>query len=249
MTNQVNTTIEQAATAVPASIFGAPATETPVETPLVSIPAELASLVGEGKKYKDIPAALSSISPAQEHIKNLESSLKELREDLAKRETTEELLTRLEKKASENASQETPALSTQDLEGLVTKVLDSKVSAKRREDNISLVDTEMKKVYGEKATETLVAKARELSLSVKEMEALAAKSPQAFLAMFRTASTTTSTDRTSSLNTEGVAPVSGEKNFAHFQKLRKENPTLYYSPATQQEMHRKAKEQGSRFYG
>jgi len=247
MTDQVNTTEITPETTETPTVFGKSAPETPEVTPALSIPTELSDLIGEGKKYKDLNAALASIPHAQEHIKSVETSLKELREDLAKRATAEELLDQLEKKSKEK-SPDAPPISIQDLEGLVSKTLASTVAKQQQEKNILSVDAEIRKVYGEKSEEAVANKAKELGLSIKEMEGLAAKSPQAFLAFFKTPDMQPSADKTSTLNTEGLVPKSDEKNFAYYQKVRKENPTAYYSPSFQQEMHRRAKELGSKFY-
>lgn len=252
MTNQVNTTggdpANNTAPATEPSIFGAVEVNQPPIKADPSLPEELTPLVGPDKKYKDVETALKSIPHAQEHIQSLETSLKELRDDLAKRETAEELLRRLEAKAAE-LPQEVKGVSAQDLEGLVNKVLDSKSEQKKYVDNISMVDTQMKATYGEKATEVLKDKAKELELSIPELQVLAAKSPKAFLAMFSESPKESSQNKSPSLNTDALgAQPSTDKTFAYYQKLRKDNPTMYYSPRVQQEMHQRAKDLGPKFY-
>ena len=56
------------------------------------IPTEVQALVGEGKKYQSTEDALRSVPHAQKHIETLESELAEVREELTKRRTTQELL-------------------------------------------------------------------------------------------------------------------------------------------------------------
>src|SRR5687768_7954579 len=65
-----------------------PATTTQENT----IPPELVELVGAGKKYATVEAALKALPHSQSHINKLEAELATLREEVTKRKTTQELL-------------------------------------------------------------------------------------------------------------------------------------------------------------
>ena len=62
------------------------------QTKPFEIPTEAQDLVGEGKKYSSAEEALRSVPHAQQHIKTLEEEMAELKEELSKRKTTQELL-------------------------------------------------------------------------------------------------------------------------------------------------------------
>jgi hypothetical protein len=76
---------------------------------LFEIPTEAQDLVGEGKKYASAEDALRSVPHAQKHIQTLEAEMAELKEELAKRKTTQELLDELKSETRqpvENTTQE-----------------------------------------------------------------------------------------------------------------------------------------------
>ena len=167
-----------------ATIFEDKTVEGSVEEPVVSVADQYAELIGEGKKYKSIEAALSSVAPAQDHISKLEQEMAELKAELDKRKTVEDALNSL---VTSKGSEETPSSNTLDegaIETLVANVLNKTESKKTQENNILSVDAKMKEVYGEKAVEKLNAKAQELGVGVDFMMSLAAKSPVAFLNQF-----------------------------------------------------------------
>ena len=76
----------------PEETVAAPILDTPT-TPLV--PTELQGIVGEGKKYSTVEAALASIAPAQSHIATIEAENALLKETLAGQKTTRELMDEL----------------------------------------------------------------------------------------------------------------------------------------------------------
>jgi hypothetical protein len=52
-----------------------------------------------------------------------------------------------------------------------------------------------------------------------------------------------------SIRTEGsTMQASSEKDFGYYQRLRKENSTLYYKPSTQRAMMADADRMGDKFY-
>jgi len=53
----------------------------------MAVPQQVNDLVGDGKKYRDVESALSSIKPAQEHIQRLEDDNKELRSKITQLES------------------------------------------------------------------------------------------------------------------------------------------------------------------
>ena len=136
------------------------------------------------QKYSDVEAALKSLPHANQHISALEAEMATLKEDLAKRQTAEEIVSQLDGKISQTAPVETPSTPEVDLsqiEALVDKRLSSVEHQKQAEANISRVTSKMSEVYGEKAEEMFYAAGQEAGLSAQELNSLAAKSPVAAL--------------------------------------------------------------------
>lgn len=155
-------------------------------TPVSVVPPEIAELVGEGKKYRSVEDALKSVPHAQSHIQRLEDEAKALREDLARRKTTEELLEEL--KASGLPKEPTPqgsvpSVDPNAIEGVVAKLLEQKEAQRAARDNISKVVSSFQETFGDrvKAEEMYNKVAEEAGLSVTALNNLAATSPEAVL--------------------------------------------------------------------
>lgn len=137
-------------------------------------------------KYSDVDTALKSIPHKESHIQTLESELAQLREEVEKRKTMEELMEAI---AKQNQKKEDPdrASSNFDLDKVV-ELVDSRLAAKSeaavQEENKAQVVKALAQVYGEKAQAEFEAKAKELGLGVATMEELSARSPKAVLSYF-----------------------------------------------------------------
>lgn len=164
--------------------------ETPPAEPAVTaapstpaLPTEVAELVGEGKKYRTAEDALKAIPHAQKHIMTLEEEAKQLREELAKRKTSEELLEEFKLSGIQTSpvtQQQTPPV---DVEAVVASVLAKKEAATTAQKNISTVVSTFQNTFGDKAkAEEMYNKvAEESGLSISALNSLAATSPEAVL--------------------------------------------------------------------
>lgn len=158
----------------------------PVATPapVFTIPETAQDLVGEGKKYSTVEAALSALAPSQSHIATLEAEAEEMRQELARRQTAAELVEQINKTPS--GEQTAPQFDPSQLDALIEQKLSSKEQAKVAEQNTKSVVSKMTEVFGDKAKaeEMYVGKAKELGLSVEYMNTLAATSPKAVLELY-----------------------------------------------------------------
>lgn len=157
------------------------------------IPESLSEFVGEGKKYASLEKALESIAPAQQHIQKIESEMADLRAKLDAQTSLEETL----KNFNNQQVPETPTSQPVDYDEVVSKVtqkLAADNQAKARAANQKEVVGKLSEQFGDaqKAQEAFVAKAKELGMSVSDMDALAGTSPQAIYQMFGTAASTKS---------------------------------------------------------
>jgi len=222
-------------------------------------------LVGDGKKFKDIEALAKGKLEADRHIGEITKTLDELRAELAKQDYAKNLLEQMSKGSETGAEQPPPVTtsssntenttqSASDIESLVEKVITAKEKNKTASQNISVVGEEMQKQYGDKTAEVLKAKSLELNMSLDRLKEIAAESPTAFFQLIgvkkmgEKTSTSTGVTTQSTIRSENFNSYSQDRNFDYYQKLRKENRSLYYSPKIQNTMLQDRERLGDRFY-
>jgi len=222
-------------------------------------------LVGDGKKFKDIEALAKGKLEADRHIGEITKTLDELRAELAKQDYAKNLLEQMSKGSETGAEQPPPVTtsssntenttqSASDFEALVEKVITAKEKSKTASQNISVVGEEMQKQYGDKTADVLKAKSLELNMSLDRLKEIAAESPTAFFQLIgvkkmgEKTSTSTGVTTQSTIRSENFNSYSQDRNFEYYQKMRKENRSLYYSPKIQNTMLQDRERLGDRFY-
>ena len=168
------------------------------------IPTEAQAFVGEGKKYQSPEDALRSVPHAQKHIETLESELAQVKEELTKRKTTQELLDEI-KSGAQRVENTTPSaeVNQDTLEQLVSSTIERREQASKAKSNASEVASKFTQKYGETAQSAYNQIAKEAGLSVQQLNNLAATSPNAVLKLagLNGAVTTTTTSK-GSINTQ-----------------------------------------------
>lgn len=159
-------------------------------------------------KYGSVPEAIKGLAHSQEHIRTLEAELAQARDELTKRTTVEESLTKLTQ-TPETPEQTTPGLSAEDVAGLVEQRLQSIEQQKTVATNTQKVVTAIQQKFGDKAEEAFYGKAQELGMTNEQFNNLAAQSPNAVLAFFNTTAPTPAASQ-SSINTAGLTPPTDE---------------------------------------
>lgn len=151
----------------------------PAASPTTQLSPELEAIVGTGKKYATVEAAMAALPHTQTHISKLESELAELREDLNKRQTTQELLDALKSNGTNVQGVTAPKeISQDDIVKLVEQVVSQKEVKRTSESNISSVIGRFKEVFGaDKAKDQFLKLSQETGVSVTELNRLAALSP------------------------------------------------------------------------
>lgn len=237
----------------------------------------LEELVGDDKKFKSTADLARGKYESDQYIERLQQEMKGLREDLNKRSTMEELVDQLKSPdlygnseqvgSGTPTSTETPSspnsdgsvtLSQAELQSLIEDHVNSKLGEQQKVANIQHVEGVVKEKLGEGYQEKLTQRARDLDLSEQFLIDLAAEKPQAFLNLMvpenvshapapETSGHGSVDVPASSLS--GNIPAGGvRKNFAYYEKIRREDGRKYWSTAIQQEMWREAKSQGEAFY-
>lgn len=154
----------------------------------------------DGLTQEQIQAVLKRDQHAQEHIRRLEAEAAErkardqelvdrlahLEQELNKRASLEELLAR---KASGEQQPDKSGVETKplDVDSVVTKVLQSmeqKTKAERAKANRVAAIEAAKSVYGDSYMQKVGETAKELGMTLQEVDDLAGRSPQAFARVF-----------------------------------------------------------------
>lgn len=164
---------------------------TPTPAPVVVPPSQpvlpdsLKDMVGEGKKYASVEAALASIAPAQGHITKIEQENAELRQKVAEAIAVEEVYKKLtEANANNGVTPPVAGLDEASVAALVAKQLETREANAIRVANESRVRDALVGKYGDKAKEVYEAKAKELGVGVDFLNEVVRRSPKAAEELF-----------------------------------------------------------------
>ena len=170
------------------------------------IPTEAQELVGEGKKYQSPEDALKSVPHAQKHIETLESELASVKEELTKRQTTQELIDELKSGSQpvENTTQ-SAEINQDSVMDLVNQTLTIREKKAQAESNAKSVAAKFTAQYVDKAESTYNSIAKELNVTVAQLNELASSAPSIVLkAAGLSAATAPVGNTTGSVNTEAL---------------------------------------------
>lgn len=142
-------------------------------------------------KYRDIPSALDGLKHSQDFIQTLKREKQELEDqfnrmkvELEKRSSVEDIVQRLASQNSDAGKTNTSGLSEQQIAEMVNNQLSKHQRVSVETQNLEAVNRTLIERFGERAGETLKAKADELGLTIQELGDLAKKTPKAVLAFF-----------------------------------------------------------------
>jgi hypothetical protein len=216
-------------------------------------------LVGEDKRYKTPQEIARSKLEGDRHIKRLEAEMSELRQDLAKRQSTEDLIDQVKKglvPAAPQGNQPPPVVEEKkgvaldDLDRLLDDRLTQREQEQIRRRNRAEVVTKLQEVFGPDYVSKLKDSAKSLGVGETFLDGLAADNPKAFFKLLEVPTNQPNVRApNSSVNSQGQAnPNTGTKNWAYYQNLRKTNPKVYHSRENAIERHNEAMKQGQAFY-
>ena len=208
-----------------------------------------AELVGEGKKFRDPKELAKGKAYSDAHIANLEKTLAEMRAELQTRKTAEDLINqinlasnRVDPSRDQNPPVTEPNSNPDIKSGLtpedVERLFQEREAKQRREANLNKTTEKLREIHGDNAAAALQAKASELGVDTNYLKGLAQDNPTIFLSLFNKPQESPkdifnapapSTFRPNQ-NTD-----TGEK-WSDYNKVKKENPTLYWSPKFQRKL-------------
>lgn len=228
----------------------------------------LEELVGENRKFKTVEALAKGKAESDAYIRKLQTELAELRQalqakdqDLATRIKYEDFLRRLGQATGSpgNADVTSPEkgepaptkveakLPEEVIETTVESVLAKREQKRAQEANLSQVVSALRETFGDNYKHRVQQQAQRLGVDITTLTDIAARSPEAFYTLMEMKSRETFSPPPRSQ--VSLPRTESKKNFAYYQKMRKEKGELwYFTPAVQQEIWEEAKRQGESFY-
>lgn len=214
------------------------------------------ALVGENQKYKTPDDLAKAYANADQFIEQLKEENRKLREQTAAAKTIDDVLERMSKQGSAPADDNPPVqgFKPEDVQQLVEKTLEGRETASRRNNNLLKADALMKEKFGTKAEEMFKQRASTPE-KAKILMDLAANDPTEFVNLFvGVPSNAGNMMDTGSVNTTSVpssggnrANIEGTKEWAA--KVRKDNPTQYWSQDFQYKLQQTVSKNPSLYFG
>ena len=221
-------------------------------------------LIGDGKRFKDISALARAKVESDAFIERLKAENAEMRGALKGEAKITEFLDKLNtmnkpplgnassddnqsSQSNQNQNTQIKSLSLEEVQAM----LDEREKRSKEEQNLSYVNTEVRKAFGANAGSVLKAKAAELGMTEQDLTDLAKVRPAAFLKLVEASvQGTTGQAPRSSVNTTSISnQPTGTKNNKYYTELRKKmGDADFFKPSIQNEMFRSAKELGEAFY-
>lgn len=208
-------------------------------------------LVGEGKKFKTLEDLAKAKLESDAFIVRLQQEMAGIREDLNTRVRMEELLDRLESNPDEgtnnagnNQNQNNSPDNSPDFETLIEQKLTKRDADRKASDNVAAVKQALKAYFGDDYEAKIKARVLDLELDQTELNDLAKRSPKAFLKLvgIEGQSKDTSPSYTPPTSRTSVLPTlqTGQRTYKYYQDLRKSDPTTYWRPDVQLQLHKDA---------
>lgn len=231
-----------------------------------------AELVGEGKKFKTDQDLARSVAEKDLFIPQLQRELAELREDLSKRKTVEEVLgtlqqTPIQPKVGEPAAggSENTALNEETIGKLVreqvSNTLQQHTAETAAKQNVDLVVNTLTQVWGADYATKLEEATAALGVSKDFATSLARSQPKVLLKLIGADqpkpvdAASNSLFQPSGMGVNAAAlsnarnsAIPEQERYSYWQKVRKENPNLYHSPQAATARFNAAKKHGDAFY-
>ncbi len=209
-------------------------------------------LVGDGKKFKDVKELAKGKAEADRYIELLKSRLDEAQKEVNTRTSLDSFLKEIKNKDTNpppvsppQVVDPKPGLDDSELEKKLEELIARREATRSTQTNLEKVQSVLSEQFGADAKVVINKKAKELGMSLSELESLAAKSPSAFYRLVDVQEQPRgqvgfSAPR-SQINSQ-TQQVHGIKNKAYFDKLKQTDPKKYNNPQTTVEMIKAMKE-------
>lgn len=233
-------------------------------------PADLENSLREQLKQKWMekfptapPELIETKVESDLYIKTLERQKDEMRSDLIAKDQELQKGRNLDPLIDHLNNRELPApvplkpekiLPTMDINE-IERVFDNRYEAKKLAEienrNFQEVQNKLRDRYGQNAAPIIAEQANTLGLSKEDVNSLAKKSPEAF---FRMLGLNQPQERDlfmapprNDVRNDSFAPKTQKRTWNYYQDLKAKNPTMYWEPKTQLQMHRDSETLGAAF--
>lgn len=209
----------------------------------------LEELVGENKKFKDVESlargkyeADRMITFKNEEFDKLRDDYLKLREDYNSRAKLEELIDQL-KQPQQQSHDETlnvnnqPQYGPKEIEGLVSSKLQEFEVNRKQEENFNLVRGKLQQRYGSNYKDAVKQQIEDLGITEAELSEMARRQPKVLIRTLGL-DQEVSQERFQSpprnqQRSDNFSPSLQKRTWSYYQKLRKDDPNLYWNPKTQ----------------
>lgn len=222
----------------------------------------LDELVGENKKFKDYAALAKGKAYADSMIDHLTAEQATLRQDYlnlrneynsrAKLEDLVEKLSTQRPSSSDdnhNANEDRntpPQFDSKQIESLVSSKLQEFEANKRQQENFSQVQSKLRERFGNNYQSVLKSQMDELGLNENEINDLARRNPKLLYKAIGLDEDTKfesfHAPPQSQRRSDNFSPSITKRNWTYYEKMRKDQPDVYWDPKTQVQMHKDAQE-------
>lgn len=211
----------------------------------------LSELVGEGKKFADQQALARAKVESDAFVKRILDEKRQLEEDLKARVSMQDFLDQMKTQrpttpqpdpVTNQVTAPASELTSEKIEELIQRQITNREAETARSRNLLTVQDKLTNALGSNYAEQVKQRAKDLGLDLQYFNDTAARSPQAFFELMGL-NKPRPVDPSLPRGTSNP-PVAADrnKNFAFFNKMRKENPVQYHSAVTQKEMFERAKD-------
>ena len=222
----------------------------------------LETLVGDGKKFKSVEDLAKGKAEADAFIERLTREQEQLRQELSTKLTMEQYI---DKMAAPSPNTQTPnepnGNQGENFQGLkpedVERIIDQRVSAREAEriqtENLRTVKETLTQSLGPDFPNKLKSISQAIGMSEEDMTDMAKLRPKAFLALVQAQAPQQQTQQglftpPGSQQPQGFKPSSSDRTHSYYENLRKTNPTEYWTPRVQNQMHQEALRLGEKFF-
>jgi len=224
----------------------------------------LQELVGEGKKFKDVSALAKGKFEADQTVEVLKSRLDEMREDFLRlkeesegRARLEDLVDQLSRQSTSSETNTTnangdsrPQLDPDKVKSLIVDTLQQTREQEKQQENFNTVMDTLKERYGDSYQNVLKERVEELGLTPEYVNEQARKFPKALmrtLGLDQPVQQDVFQAPPRSNQRGDFSPTVPKRTWSYYQKMKKENPRLYWEPKTTNQMMEDMKTLGDAF--
>lgn len=222
----------------------------------------LEELVGEGKPYKDQTALARALMEKEAFIQTLKrekegvlSDLEERTRELKARTQLEEIVDKINSPSSTQQSTENnqnrqsasdPAVSVDDIVRKVTENISVQRKTEQEEVNFKAVVNRLTEEFGDSFPNKLDQLSKDLGVGKDFLNSVAKTNPKAFFKLVGLEDKPQSVEPSFSAAPPRGAlvgtPNPTTRNWAFFEKMRREQPSVYWSGKVQAEIHQRGHE-------